>query len=228
MKFILTDIEGTTTSINFVHDELFPYSEKRMKDFVVSNLLNTDVQSCLNLVKKTIIEEESMNQNQEINLDQIILQLKKWIKQDRKHPALKTLQGMIWKVGYELGEIKGHLYEDVLPALIKWKESSIQLAVYSSGSVQAQHLIFKHSIKGDLKSYFTHFFDTAVGNKREITSYQNIAKALQTLPSDILFLSDIKEELDAAHAVGFQTIQLVRNDKVVIGNHKTVKNFSEI
>ena len=151
-----------------------------------------------------------------------------WIKTDRKHPALKDLQGLIWEGGYVSGQIKGHVYKDVPVALKAWKEAGLTLGVYSSGSVKAQHLIFEFSTEGNLRPYFSNHFDTAVGHKREVASYSNISNLLKVEPSEILFLSDIKEELDAAREAGMQTIQLVRQNDVVIGDHKTARDFSEI
>lgn len=113
-------------------------------------------------------------------------------------------------------------------ALKKWQDAGLSLGVYSSGSVKAQHLIFEFSTEGNLRPYFSQHFDTAVGHKRETTSYSNIANLLKLDPSDILFLSDIKEELDAARLVGMRTIQLVRQNDVIVGDHKTVTSFSEI
>lgn len=208
MKFILTDVEGTTTSISFVHDVLFPFAKERLANFVQENSSKKEIKEILS---GTSVEE-----------------LLHWIDIDKKEPALKNLQGHIWEEGYILGQIKGHVYPDVLPALKKWKEAGIGLGVYSSGSVKAQHLIFEFSSEGNLRPYFSHHFDTGVGHKRETQSYVNIAKKLQLNPQDILFLSDIKEELDAARNAGMKTIQLVRQDDVVLGDHKSVRNFSEI
>ncbi len=224
MKYILTDIEGTTTSVSFVHDELFPYSAKHLENFILKNINQPDVVDCLEQTIRTVNEEEKIV----IDSSAAIHKLLQWIKEDRKHPALKSLQGKIWKIGYESGEIKGHIYDDVLANLEKWTKAGLKLAVYSSGSVQAQHLIFQYSIQGNLRPFFSHHFDTRVGNKREKDSYENISKELNVSPSEILFLSDIKEELDAARSVGMKTIQLVRKSDVITGDHKTVTSFSEI
>lgn len=208
MKFILTDVEGTTTSISFVHQTLFPFAKKRLKDFVKKHAGNKDIQE---IMATTNVEE-----------------LLHWIDIDKKEPVLKTLQGYIWDEGYKSGDLKGHVYPDVLPALKKWKENALDIGVYSSGSVKAQQLIFEYSIDGNLRPYFSHHFDTAVGHKREMMSYSKIAKELKLAPHDILFLSDIKEELDAARNAGMKTIQLARQDDVIIGDHQVVRSFSEI
>lgn len=224
MKFILTDVEGTTTSISFVHDVLFPFSKERLKAFVQENIGKKEVQEALNSTKKTAAEEGQKNLSDSEACELLL----KWIKEDRKHPALKSLQGEIWEEGYTSGSIKGHIYPDVLPALKKWKEAGLSLGVYSSGSVKAQHLIFGYSSEGNLRPFFSAHFDTAVGHKREVNSYKNIAEELKLPAEEILFLSDIKEELDAAKSAGMKTIQLVRQDDVIIGEHQTAKDFGDI
>ncbi|RPJ69814.1 MAG: acireductone synthase [Alphaproteobacteria bacterium] len=170
-----------------------------------------------------------MEEDQKIINDQEALaQLVEWIKIDRKHPALKKIQGMIWKIGYQSGELKGHVYPDVPTALETWKNAGIILGIYSSGSTEAQKVLFSHSTCGDLNHYFTNNFDTSIGQKRDVKSYFNISSELNINPDEILFLSDIVEELDAAKMAGFLTIQLVRNGDVPYQNHKQVRNFLEI
>lgn len=224
MKYILTDVEGTTTSISFVHETLFPYAKERLRTFVTKNSSRSDIQEILKQTKETAKTES----DKDISNDEAIDLLLYWIKTDRKHPALKNLQGLIWEEGYTSGEIKGHVYKDVPLALKAWSEAGLTLGVYSSGSVKAQHSIFEFSTEGNLRPYFSNHFDTAVGHKREVPSYVNIAAQLKLDPSDILFLSDIKEELDAARTAGMKTIQLVRQNDVIVGDHKTVRDFSEI
>lgn len=224
IKYIMTDVEGTTTSISFVHETLFPFAKKRLADFCCENANSEIVKEALSLTKETVKTEEA----KEINNEEAIEKLLYWIQTDRKHPALKSLQGYIWEEGYKSGVVKGHIYDDVPAALLKWKNAGLTLGVYSSGSVKAQHLIYEYSDKGNLRPFFSFHFDTKVGHKRETNSYENIVKELKTTPESILFLSDIKEELDAARAVGLKTIQLVRQDDVILGDHPKVHNFSEI
>lgn len=225
MTYILTDIEGTTTSISFVHDVLFPYSQKRIKDFVLSNIDSSDVKTALAQTRETARLEDN---KENISNDEACAYLLKWIKEDRKHPALKALQGHIWQEGYEKGEVVAHVYKDVPLALKKWQEQGHKIGVYSSGSVKAQHLLFQYSEAGNMLPFFSNHFDTNVGHKREVNSYLEISKQLGIAPASILFLSDIKEELDAARTAGMRTTQLVRQDDVVIGDHPTAKSFSEI
>jgi enolase-phosphatase E1 len=224
MKYILMDIEGTTTSISFVHDVLFPYSKERLESFVKTNSGNDLIQDILNQTKITVLDEKQ----KAINNQEAILQLIEWIQEDRKHSALKKLQGMIWKEGYQSGELKGHLYPDVPVALRKWKAQAISLGIYSSGSIEAQRDLFGYSVAGDLNIFFSNNFDTTIGHKREINSYLNISNELKLAPKEILFLSDIDLELDAAKTAGLQTIQLVRLGDVSSTDHPQVKSFLEI
>ena len=205
-KFILTDIEGTTTSVSFVYEVLFPYFRE--------NIHKTIELQHLKLIQEVFsqtIEMVKINEGRTINTpDEIIAVLTQWSKEDKKITPLKTLQGILWEEAYTSGTIKGHVYEDVAPALKRWKEKGIQMGVFSSGSIAAQKLIFGHSVAGDLTSYFSDYFDTTTGGKREKETYQLITEKLQIQASEILFLSDIVEELQAAAAADLQTIQLVR------------------
>jgi enolase-phosphatase E1 len=212
MKYILTDIEGTTSSISFVHETLFPYSYDRMESYVTNN------QSLLTEILNTLPGSFSEK----------IITLKTWIKEDKKEKALKDIQGLIWEAGYKNGEIKGHVYPEVAECLNLWIKKGITLGVYSSGSIHAQKLLFKYSQAGDLDQLFSHNFDTAVGHKREPKSYENILKAININASEVLFLSDIKEELDAAKTCGINTIQLDRLNTLSNTGHTLVNNFSEI
>lgn len=218
------DVEGTTTSISFVHEVLFPYSAGRLKAYVEKHLSDPNIQEVLLKTQNTVREEEDVSLNREA----LVLKLLEWIRQDRKHNALKKLQGLIWHEGYASGEIKGHVYEDVPAVLKKWKDAGHELAIYSSGSVEAQRSLFGHSTYGDLNPLFSNNFDTAVGGKREAQSYKNILEVLNQNAENVLFLSDITEELDAAKAAGMQTIQLVRGTPVVGSSHQQVKTFQEI
>lgn len=225
VRFILTDIEGTTTDIDFVHKVLFPYAAQHLEAFIAEHHDQAPIQACLQQVKDTIHSEESRT----LTDAEAVAQLLAWIHADRKHTALKQLQGMIWKQGYESGDYQGHVYPDVLPQLQQWKAQGIGLGIYSSGSVQAQQLLFRHSIAGDLTPYFTHYFDTHIGGKKEPDSYAKIAHQLQLPPLDILFLSDIPEELDAAAQAGLQVIQLVRNpDQTRLSTYTQASTFTDI
>ena len=160
--------------------------------------------------------------------ERVIEALLGWIDEDRKATPLKALQGLVWERGYRDGDFTGHVYDDAARNLRRWHEAGLPLYVYSSGSTQAQELLFRHSDAGDLTPVFAGYFDTRIGPKREQHSYSAIAKDLGLPPGDILFLSDVADELDAAAATGMRTIQLVRDDTVERGGHRTVHDFDEI
>ena len=206
IKAIVTDIEGTTSSLSFVKDVLFPYARAKLPDFVRQNLNDPQVSQ---LLADTCLEA-GIDCNCATEPSTAIAQLIEWIDQDKKITPLKALQGLIWEAGYAQGDFKGHLYPDAIANLKVWKEKGISLYVYSSGSVLAQKLLFGHTDAGDLTPLFSGFFDTNIGGKKEADSYRKIAEAIALPPETILFLSDIKEELDAAKAAGYQTFWLVR------------------
>lgn len=191
-KLVLTDIEGTTTPIAFVRDILFPFARSRLAAFI------QQPDPAVHAVLAAVPGPDRL------------ATLLAWMDADAKEGPLKALQGMIWAVGYADGTLKGALYTDVAPALRGWHRAGMRMAVYSSGSVAAQRLLFRHSVAGDLEPLFANFFDTAVGNKREPGSYAAIARTVAHAPSAILFLSDIEAELDAAAAAGLDTCQVVR------------------
>ncbi len=224
MKYILMDVEGTTTSISFVHEVLFPYAKKHLKAFIDAHAATPSIAEIIISTQKTV----QLETQQEISREQTIDQLLNWIDEDRKHPALKKIQGMIWKNGYENFELTGHVYADVPTALASWKKRGLCLGVYSSGSIEAQKNLFHHSDFGDLSVFFSQHFDTAIGAKRELASYQKISQTLNIEAQEILFLSDTKEELDAARFAGFKTIQLMRTSSLEFQGHMQVANFLEI
>jgi len=221
IKAIVTDIEGTTSSILFVKDVLFPYARANLADYVRRHEHDPQVKPLLDDVCKEV--------GLELSLEQIIAQLIQWIDEDKKVTPLKSLQGLIWEAGYRQGDFKGHLYADAAEKLKLWKADGLDLYVYSSGSVYAQKLLFGHTEYGDLTPLFSGYFDTHIGGKREQQSYDNIAKQLGMPPNQLLFLSDIKEELDAAKAAGFETIWLTRDSAPdPQAEHRQVNNFNQI
>jgi enolase-phosphatase E1 len=178
-KAILVDIEGTTTSLSFVHETLFPYARARLPAYVAAH--GGDLETLLG-----------------------------WMDADAKVTELKDIQGKIWAEGYAAGELKGQVYPDAAEALRRWHAAGIRLAVFSSGSVPAQKLIFGHSDQGDLAPLFSGWFDTTTGPKREAASYAKIAAALEEAPGQMLFLSDIVQETDAAKAAGMHALLIDR------------------
>jgi enolase-phosphatase E1 len=224
IRYILTDIEGTTTDIKFVHQVLFPYSAERITNFVLDNPSDHEVNVCVEVTRSTLIEEGMPDPTGEDIIDALL----RWIREDRKHPALKHLQGLIWREGYLNGDFKGHVYPDVPPVLEQWQKSGLAMGIYSSGSEEAQRLLFGHSDFGDLKPFFSHYFDTEMGPKREVQSYHNIVNRLGLPAESILFLSDVEAELDAAQAAGMATLQLLREGTVASEGHLGVATFAEI
>ncbi|MGZ5030756.1 MAG: acireductone synthase [Methylobacter sp.] len=221
IKAIVTDIEGTTSSILFVKDVLFPYARANLADYVRCHEHDPQVKPLLDDVRKEV--------GSELSLEQVIAQLIQWIDEDKKVTPLKSLQGLIWEAGYRQGDFKGHLYPDAAEKLRAWKADGLDLYVYSSGSVYAQKLLFGHTEYGDLTPLFSGYFDTHIGGKREKQSYDHIAEQLAIPADQLLFLSDIKEELDAAKAAGFETIWLVRDSAPdPQAEHRQVNNFNQI
>ncbi|MEX0708490.1 MAG: acireductone synthase [Woeseia sp.] len=218
---ILTDIEGTTSSIDFVHEVLFPYARKALPDYIRKHRQDADVAPLLDQVRETIGRQDA-------TVEQVVEALLRWIDEDRKATPLKALQGLVWEHGYRNGDFTGHVYDDAVRNLRRWAEQNIELYVYSSGSVQAQELLFGYSDAGDLRPLFSGYFDTRVGQKREVASYRAIARHIGHPVHDILFLSDVVEELDAAAAVGMRTIHVVRGAEAPDGRHPVVDDFDSI
>ncbi|MEN8220532.1 MAG: acireductone synthase [Pseudomonadota bacterium] len=203
IEAILTDIEGTTSSLSFVKEVLFPYAKEHLPHFVQTHAENPDVRTWLDATQQEV--GKSMSDGEVI---QVLIQ---WIDEDRKATPLKALQGLIWEEGYRNGAYISQMYEDAVINLRKWQEAGKKLFVYSSGSVKAQQLLFAHTKYGDLTPLFSGYFDTTTGHKRDSHSYAAIAQSLQMEPAHILFLSDVVAELDAAKAVDMQTCCLVRD-----------------
>lgn len=224
---ILTDIEGTTSSISFVKDVLFPYARRALPGFVAAHRDDPEVRRWLDVVAT---EHGAMCDDA-----MIVETLQGWIDADRKHTALKALQGMIWSAGYRQADFTAHIYPDVPEALRRWQAAGDTLAVYSSGSVPAQKLFFGHSAAGDLTGLFSAWFDTEIGGKREAESYARIADALDAAPAEILFLSDVVAELDAARDAGLRTVLVDRlddypvpRDAAAANGHTRVTAFDQI
>jgi len=216
------DIEGTTTSVSFVYDVLFPYFLTNVDKLLFND--SVEVIAAFDEVKELVKNEGGLEL---LSRQDCINQLVLWCKEDRKVTPLKFLQGVIWEEGYLAGTLVSHVYNDVPHSLKEWYDNKIELAIFSSGSVEAQKLIFKFANQGDLSNYLSAYFDTVTGPKRETNTYKLIADQLQFPASSILFLSDIREELMAADEVGMQTIQLVRPGTT--SNWKnTAENFTEI
>lgn len=205
VRAVITDIEGTTSDIAFVHDVLFPYAHEHLPPFVRAN---ADEPTIAALIEDVRIEADEPD----ADLDRVVAILERWMDEDRKATPLKTLQGLVWEKGYSEGDFTGHVYEDAVAALQAWADDRRALYVYSSGSVFAQRLLFAYSDHGDLSDLFSGYFDTRIGPKKKIASYKAIAGELGEEPAHLLFLSDVGEELDAAAAAGWQTCWVARDE----------------
>ena len=222
-KAIVTDIEGTTSSIDFVKDVLFPFARKHLPAFIKSHANEPKVRHWL---EQTAREADLANATD----DQLIEQLITWIDSDRKATPLKALQGMIWKSGYESGAYRAHVYPEVSACLDQWQRDGIPIFVYSSGSVPAQKLFFRYSENGDLTPLLSGYFDTETGPKRVADSYRAIASQISLDPADIMFLSDVVEELDAAKNAGLRTTLIRRPPDACPpqASHPCVADFTQI
>lgn len=221
---VLLDIEGTILPVTFVRDVLFPYSQRRMASFLRDQSHDPLVRRSAAVCQDAIARE----QGQRPSYEDLSGFLDHWIAEDRKHPGLKALQGMIWEEGYRTGAFAPNLYEDVVPALHRWHRNGLRLALYSSGSEQAQRLLLEHTTAGNLTWLFSSFFDTRVGAKTGTLSYRKIADLMNLRPETIIFLSDVEMELDAATAAGLLTAQVVRPGTRPGTGHPICSTFDDI
>jgi enolase-phosphatase E1 len=222
-RAILTDIEGTTTSIAFVKDVLFPFARAHLPDYVTAHAADAEVRRCLDDTR-ALAGDPALSDAAAIAL------LLRWIDEDRKATPLKTLQGLVWASGYQSGALKSHVYDDAVAGLRAWHAAGLPIHIFSSGSIAAQRLLFGHTTHGDLTPLFAGYFDTTTGPKLEASSYRAIAHAIGLPPGSILFLSDHTGELDAAAAAGMRTICLDRGEAVIPADtpHRRVATFAAI
>ncbi|HEV8138092.1 MAG TPA: acireductone synthase [Pyrinomonadaceae bacterium] len=228
---VLLDIEGTVTPISFVHEILFPYAREHVNNYLSQHLQQPEVQADIQKLR-----EEQANDAEELrqppidSIDTAVTYVNRLIDLDRKSPALKSLQGKIWKAGYEDGSLKSPVYPDVVEAFERWRDVGITINIFSSGSVLAQQLLFAHTDAGDLTRYIDQYFDTSVGKKIDPQSYLAIAANLSFDPSQILFLSDVVAELDAAKAAGIQTRLCIRpgNPPQPASQYQSIASFADI
>ena len=227
---ILLDVEGTTSSISFVYDVLFAHAKAQVGDFLVRYrddpavaAAAAGIAATAGLTGADLADPVAAGRVAHAAID--------LMNRDVKDTALKTLQGMIWRSGFESGEIVAHVYDDVPPALAQWADSGLDVRIYSSGSVEAQRLFFGHAAHGDLTRFLRGHYDTTTGPKRERDSYTRIAADMALEPRQILFVSDVGEELDAARAAGMATALAVRPGNRPPGglyDHEAVSSFAEI
>jgi enolase-phosphatase E1 len=214
---LLLDIEGTTCPVSFVAEVLFPYARRQLQSFLAVRGQEPEVAQLVQQVREAWAADAAPEAKQLLaaaaaagdaskDPTSVVPYLHWLIDRDVKLTPLKDLQGRIWEAGYSSGELVAPLFTDVPEALRQWHRQGYSLAVYSSGSVPAQQLLYRHSQAGDLNPLFSHWFDTRIGPKQRRESYQAIAAAMQVPAGDVLFISDALSELLAADAAGMPVL----------------------
>ena len=234
-RAILLDIEGTVTPISFVHDILFPFARNHVREFLLQRETDAAVQTDIAaLVEEHAHDIERGEQPPPVvaeSIDSVVAYVNWLIDRDRKSSGLKSIQGKIWEQGYRSGNLKAPLFDDVVPNLRRLRSEEIKTAIFSSGSVLAQKLLFAHTETGDHRDLIDEYFDTAVGRKTDSESYQRIADRLDVLPENTTFISDVVNELDAASKAGMETLLCVRPanpPQLQSERFRKIKTFSEI
>ena len=237
---LLLDIEGTTCPVSFVADVLFPFARQALPDFLARHGGSPDVASLLQAVEEAwnndphpeaqALLKQAATTQATPDAERLVPYLRWLMDHDIKLTPLKDLQGRIWADGYGSGTITAPLFNDVAPALRRWHGEGLVLAVYSSGSVPAQQLLYRHSQDGDLSGLFSHWFDTRVGAKQQAGSYTQIAAAMGTEPNQVLFISDALGELEAAHGAGMAVLLSDRpgNPNRNSGPFERISDYSQL
>lgn len=235
IRAILLDIEGTVTPIAFVHEVLFPYARSRVRNHLAAHFGDAETKADIARLR----QEHAIDVDHDLNppmlidestpdqIESIVSYVHWLIDRDRKSTGLKSLQGKIWRQGYADGTLTAPIFADVTPALVRWRHAGLKICIFSSGSSVAQQLLFAHTEFGDLTHLIDGYFDTTTGSKTATDSYRQIASALRRAEEEVLFISDLVTELDAASAAGLQTLLCVRpgNPAQVAGSHQVIRNF---
>ncbi|MBV7317227.1 acireductone synthase [Shewanella sp. NIFS-20-20] len=221
IRAIIVDTAGTTTDLDFIHNILFPYSAKVLPEFIHQHQNDFLVDFCLSDVRDIALEPEA-------DLERVIAILQQWVVEDRKATPLKTLQGMIWKQGYARGEFTGHIYPDFIAAIERYHQQKLRIYSFSSGSADAQSMLFGHSDGGDLNPLFNGHFDTRTGSKLDKQAYQNIINTISLTGKQILFVSDNIDELKAAASAGMKVCHMVRQAGMSTGQFNQISSFDEL
>ena len=236
---MVLDIEGTTTPASFVYDVLFPYAREHLRSYIEFHIGRQELDESVRLLKHEWEDDVNRGTNPPPGMKDLerdaalhcVVEYAAWLmKQDRKSPGLKLLQGLIWESGYADGSLHGDVYPDVPPALARWHDAGLSIAIYSSGSVLAQQLLFSTTAYGDLTQFIGHYFDTRVGPKREADSYHRIADELAAPATSLLFISDVTAELDAARDAGMHVLQCWRGGNVEVEESEfdVIETFDEV
>ena len=244
-KLYLLDVEGTVSPVSLVYEQLFPYAKKHMEPFLRAKVREPWIDDSLGNDLVLLAEENAREDadagapkviapdedgSWESVVPQVAAYLDWLMERDRKSTALKALQGRVWRVGFEAGQLVGTLFEDVPWAIARWN-SRAPVAIYSSGSVEAQQLLFRHSSAGDLTPYLAGFFDTRMGAKTEAESYAAIARAADVATREILFFSDVLRELDPAREAGCRTCLVLREGNAPVDDtngHVAIRSFADV
>ena len=237
-RVILLDIEGTTTPIDFVYQVLFPFARHRLRAFLSEHRTDDDTRADIEQltaenardIEQGLSPPPIQTDSDQAHSDSVAAYAAWLMDQDRKATPLKSLQGRIWEAGYRAGELRSQLFADVPPAFARWREAGRDICIYSSGSVLAQRLLFSHSEAGDLTHFIRDYFDTYIGAKRDAASYRRIAASLDCPAAEIVFVSDVVAELDAARTAGFATRLCIRpgNPPQPPSSHKAIRTFDEL
>lgn len=239
IRGVLLDIEGTTTPIAFVHEVLFSYARSQVRRFLMERFDSGEVLADLQQlrdehaidVKQNLQPPLLKEEPRDAEIDSLAAYANWLIDRDRKSIGLKSLQGKIWQQGYSDGTLKAELFADVRPALERWRRAGLKISIFSSGSSLAQKLLFAHTAAGDLSGLIENYFDTTVGSKTEAASYHRIASALRLPAQNVLFISDVVPELDAAGAAGMRTLLCVRpgnQPQPCAERYRTIRDFDEL
>lgn len=232
---VLLDIEGTTSSISFVYDVMFPYVREHLASFLDSAWTTDELQACRPLLAKDLgkasVDDwlgcKSKSEQQDLVFDGVMALM----DADVKATGLKQLQGLIWKDGFQSGQLVAHLFDDVAPAIKQWHQLGMDIRIYSSGSIAAQKLFFGHTVAGNLLEFFSGHYDTTTGPKKEPQSYEKIAADFGLPADDILFVSDVVDELKAANSAGMRTILSIRPGNSPAASNQgfeSIESFSQI
>jgi enolase-phosphatase E1 len=233
-RALLLDVEGTTTPIAFVHETLFPYARARLAGFLGRHARDEAVLADVETLRLEHAAERSAGHEppawqESASLDAAARYALWLMDRDRKSTGLKSLQGRVWEEGFASGELRGAVYDDVPRAFERWRRQGRTIAIFSSGSVRAQKLLFRHSSCGDLTGSIGAYFDTTTGAKREAESYRRIAAALGEAPARVLFVSDVADELEAAAEAGLLTALCVRGGGAPAASaHPMLRGFDGI
>jgi enolase-phosphatase E1 len=245
IRGVLLDIEGTTTPIAFVHEVLFSYARSQVRNFLTEHFGSAELLADLEQLREehatdvkhglqppALVDfDVDVEGPHDAEIDSLAEYVSWLIDRDRKSTGLKSLQGKIWKQGYSDGTLKAQLFAEVAPALQRWRQAGLKISIFSSGSSLAQKLLFAHTEAGDLTEFIDNYFDTTVGSKTDVASYRRIASALHLPVKNVLFISDVVAELDAAGAAGMQTLLCVRpgnHPQPFAERHQKIRDFDEI